>query len=42
MFKLILKDNNGKVYECNSNNIIKIWYLMGKFIMSKYQIKLSI
>lgn len=41
MFALILKDYNGKIYECKSNSIFKIWYLMGKFISMKYQIRLK-
>jgi hypothetical protein len=41
MFELILKDNTGKVYVCKSNNIVTMWYKMGKYIISKYQVNIK-
>lgn len=39
MFTLIFKDGTGKIYEVKSSNIFKIWYIMGKYLTAKYQLK---
>jgi hypothetical protein len=42
MYKLTLKDGEGKIYESSSRSVVGSWYKMSMFIVSKYQIKLRL
>ena len=37
MLELTLKDNNGKVFQIRSNNVVKIVNTMNKYVERKYQ-----